>query len=80
MSDEGLRQLAKRASVTVHGMRATFSNLVPQRRATWPESVTEHCLAHVTGNSVSREATTARTYLDARRDAMGAVGGSRRTG
>ena len=68
VSDEGLRQLAKRASVTVHGFRSTFSTWAAEA-GDIAESVTEHCLAHVTGNSVSRSYNRS-SYLDARRDAM----------
>lgn len=68
LSDEGLRQLAKRASVTTHGFRSTFSTWCAEAGDV-AESVTEHCLAHRTGNSVSRSYNRS-TYFDARRDAM----------
>ena len=68
VSDEGLRQLAKRANVTTHGFRATFSTWCAEAGDV-AESVCEHSLAHVTGNSVSRSYNRS-TYFDARKAAM----------
>ena len=68
LSDESLRQLAKRASVTVHGFRSTFSTWCAESGDV-AENVCEHALAHVTGNSVSRSYNRT-TYFDARRAAM----------
>ena len=68
LSDESLRQLAKRANATTHGMRASFSTWGAEAGGI-AESVIEHALAHVTGNTVSRSYNRS-TYLEARRDAM----------
>jgi integrase len=69
LSDVALQGLAKKAGVTCHGFRSSFS--------TWgadnshDETVIEHCLHHLTGNSVSRSYNRSE-YIDRRRAIMDA--------
>ena len=60
----------ERSDLTVHGFRSTFSVYI-RERTDFPSDLAEMCLAHLTGNAVTR-AYMRSDLLDKRRPVMDA--------
>lgn len=71
LSDVAVQALAQKASATVHGFRSSFSTWGAENGQ--DETVVEHCLHHLTGNSVSRSYNRS-DYVDRRRALLTAWG------
>ena len=69
LSDMGLEAATKHIDATVHGSRATFSTWANDADTGHDHETIEACLAHVTGNAVSRSYNRGNR-LDKRRDLM----------
>ena len=69
LSDVALQAITKRAGVTVHGFRASFSTFHADNNG--DETAVEHSLHHLTGSAVSR-AYCRSDYIDRRRRVLDA--------
>ena len=69
LTDVALQGLTKKAGVTVHGFRASFSTWAAENNQ--DETAVEHCLHHLTGTEVSR-AYCRSDYIDRRRKVLDA--------